>query len=266
MALVHDKDNNLIGLDSSNESGSIINSKVYYNNRCIYTLKNLKKYYYYLIDDLTESKLKGIHHDDNGLILIYKNHAILVRNFDKVIKIDYKINSCCYRTFNNNKIMCYAYGMAMVDEKTNKIIVIEDTIIQHSLPKYDIILGMSYSPRKDSIKVKYLYEGQIMRVLLSRKGVYTEPIVIKTYTMIHKNNFIFLCENKGVKAIKTMIHNGVVYNLIICRSYIDKIVNIIGNIIFLLDDEKYYYCTNMFCYTKKSLLEFMPIDTDKYSV
>ena len=237
MALVHDKDGNLIGLDSSQESGSKITSSIYYNNRCIFTLETLKKYYYYLIDDLTESKLQGIHHDDNGLILIYKNHAILVRNFDKVIKIDYKINPCCYRKFNNNKIMCYAYGMAMVDERDNQLIIIEDATIKHSLPQYDIIIGMSYSPKKDSIKVKYLYKDQLMKVLLSRKGVYTEPIVINKYTMLHKNKFIFLCKDKD---IKTILHDGVVYNLRIHRSYIDKIVNIIGNIIFLLDDGNYY--------------------------
>lgn len=266
MALIKNINNKTICLDCSNESGSIIESKVYYNGSCIVTLDNLKNYYGHLIDNLRETDLMGIHYDDRGIILIYKSSTVIVVNFDKIVKSRVVINPTCYRRFQNNKIMCHINGIAFVDETIKKVVSIRSNNDNScSLPVYDFILNIYYSARRDRVKVRYLYNGKVMVAGYEEKHSLQmlEPIIRDCYNIVHKNEFIYICKRDQVRFI---IRDGFVYKINIETSYINKIVNIFGNVIFTFNDGQYYYCVKKPFELKKTPMKFKKIDTNKYDV
>jgi hypothetical protein len=251
MALVKNKyTGDIICLDRSQESGAILDSEVYYNYGVITTFKDMQKYYGHLVKDLSEEGLLGIHFDQsNGAILMYETTTIWLANFDEVVKIDHVINSSCYRKFYNNKIICYPRGIAYVDEDLGYLIVIKNGKTRlHKLPEYDIILNLTYNKYKSKILLAYIHKETI--IIFDRHFERESTYIIRDL-----GKFKYVCISDYICSV---IDRNIVYNIGFYNKYMGRIVDIFGNLIFMLDDGKYYYAESQYS------AELTEIDTETY--
>jgi len=251
MAVVVDEDNVLIALG---EMSDIIESDVYYNNG--HKIIQVSSH-----PSIAEEGLKNIFNIDVYTLCMYEKYNML-HEYIHSFKINYVFDKSLYSKSYNPKISITQERIIFVEERTNELIVLNryNRVLDcFDLPDYKLFLGIKHYYEADDIKIHYITHDNVFASKTFNESESSDE-TIKYHAIIQKPNFQY------VK--RYIIKNDIVYkfNKHIFDKIINRLVDLVGNTIFILDDEKYYYCCGTRSLEELDLDYYLPYIEDNVQV